>query len=133
MDPLSISASAVALITICVQSVKIIKNVIETVRTAKKELLKILNGTNRMRLLLDQLRGLTHQLGSKNNKILLAFDPSGCEEILGQLKRLVDKLAKVETFMGCQFLVRRSKFEELVAGLKDQEDDIRLVLLSVAT
>ncbi|KAK1814275.1 hypothetical protein LTR12_011320 [Friedmanniomyces endolithicus] len=133
MDPLSISASAVALITICVQSVKIIKNVIETVRTAKKELLKILNGTNRMRLLLDQLRGLTHQLGSKNNKILLAFDPSGCEEILGQLKRLVDKLAKVETFMGCQFLVRRSKFEELVAGLKNQEDDIRLVLLSVAT
>ncbi|KAK1073934.1 hypothetical protein LTR12_001341 [Friedmanniomyces endolithicus] len=133
MDPLSISASAVALITICVQSVKIIKNVIETVRTAKKELLKILNGTNRMRLLLDQLRGLTHQLGSKNNKILLAFDPSGCEDILGQLKRLVDKLAKVETFMGCQFLVRRSKFEELVASLKNQEEDIRLVLLSVAT
>ncbi|KAK0935873.1 hypothetical protein LTR29_012572 [Friedmanniomyces endolithicus] len=133
MDPLSISASAVALITICVQSVKIIKDAIETVRTAKKELLKILNGTNRMRLLLDQLRGLTHQLGSKNNKILLAFDPSGCEEILGQLKRLVDKLAKVETFLGCQFLVRRSKFEELVAGLKNQEDDIRLVLLSVAT
>jgi hypothetical protein len=86
-----------------------------------------------MRLLLEQLRGLTHQLGSKNNKILLAFDENGCEEILCELKRLVDKLAQVEMFVGFQFLIRRSKFEALIAGLRAQEDGIRTVLLSVAT
>ena len=133
MDPLSISASAVTLITICVQTIQIIKNTVETIKTAKRELLNVLNATNRMRLLLDQLRGLTHQLGSKNNKILLAFDEAGCQDVLGQLKRLVDKLAQVELFVGFQFLVRRSKFEALVAGLRVQEDGIRTVLLSVAT
>jgi Fungal N-terminal domain of STAND proteins len=133
MDPLSISASAAALITICVQTVQIIKKTIETVKTVKRELLNVLNETNRMRLLLEQLRGLTHQLGSKNNKILLAFDKTGCEEILGELKRLIDKLAQAELFVGFQFLIRRSKFEALVAGLRAQEDAIRTVLLSVAT
>lgn len=133
MDPLSISASAAALITICVQTVQIIKKTIETVKTVKMELLNVLNETNRMRLLLEQLRGLTHQLGSKNNKILLAFDKTGCEEILGELKRLIDKLAQAELFVGFQFLIRRSKFEALVAGLRAQEDAIRTVLLSVAT
>lgn len=133
MDPLSISASAAALIMICVQTVQIIRKTIETVKTAKRELLNVLNETNRMRLLLEQLRGLTHQLGSKNNKILLAFDKHGCEEILGELKRLVDKLAQVEMFVGFQFLIRRSKFEALIAGLRAQEDGIRTVLLSVAT
>lgn len=133
MDPLSISASAVALITICFQTVQIIKKTIETVKTAKRELLKVLNETNRMRLLLEQLRGLTHQLGSKNNEILLAFDKTGCEETLGELKNLIDKLAQAERFAGFQFLVRRSKFEDLVAGLRAQEDGIRTVLLSVAT
>jgi len=133
MDPLSISASAVALITICVQTIQIIKKTIETVKTAKRELLNILNETNRMRLLLEQLRGLTHQLGSKNNKILLAFDKMGCEEILRELERLVDKLAQVEMFVGFQFLIRRSKFDALIAGLRVQEDGIRTVLLSVAT
>jgi hypothetical protein len=133
MDPLSISASAVALITICVRTIQIIKKTIETVKTAKRELLNILNETNRMRLLLEQLRGLTHQLGSKNNKILLAFDKMGCEEILRELERLVDKLAQVEMFVGFQFLIRRSKFDALIAGLRAQEDGIRTVLLSVAT
>jgi hypothetical protein len=133
MDPLSISASAVGLITICYQTVQIIKKTIETVKTAKRELLNVLNETNRMRLLLEQLRGLTHQLGSRNNKILLAFDKTGCEEILGELRRLIDKLAQAELFVGFQFLVRRSKFDALVAGLRAQEDGIRTVLLSVAT
>lgn len=133
MDPFSISIGVVALITVCVQTIKVIKKTIETVKTAKKELLRILNATNRMRLLLEQLRGLTHQLGGKNNKVLLAFDHAGCEEILGEVKRLIDKLAQVELFTGFQFLVRRSKFEALLAGLKVQESSIQTVLLSVAT
>ncbi|KIW61705.1 hypothetical protein PV05_01795 [Exophiala xenobiotica] len=133
MDPLSISASAVALITVCVETVKVIKTTVETVKTAKKELLNILNATNRVRLLLEQLRGLTHQLGSKNNQVLLAFDKSGCEEVLDDLRRLVNKLAQSDKFVGFQFLVRRSKIEALVTGLRTQEDGIRTVLLSVAT
>ena len=106
---------------------------IEAMKTAKKELLNILNETNKMRLLLEQLQGLTHQLGSKNNKILLAFDKAGCEEVLGELKSLINKLAPAEMFVGFQFLVRRSKFEALVGGLRAQEDGIRTVLLSVTT
>jgi hypothetical protein len=133
MDPLSISASAVALITVCVETVKVIKKTVETVKTAKRELLNILNATNRVRLLLEQLRGLTHQLGSQNNQVLLAFDKSGCEQVLGALRRLVNKLAQADKFVGFQFLVRRSKIEALVAGLRTQEDGIRTVLLSVAT
>ena len=133
MDPLSVCASAAALITICVQTVRMIKKTIETVKTAKRQLLSVLNESNQMRLLLDQLRGLTHQLGSKTNKILLAFDKTGCEEILAELKGLVDKFAQAGRFVGFQFLVRRSKFEALIAGLRTQQDGIRTVLLSVAT
>lgn len=133
MDPLTISTSAVALITACVQTIQIIKKAIETVKTAKRELMKIFNETNQMRMLLEQLRGLTRQLGSKNNEILLGFDETGCRDVLDEMKRLVDKLAQVELLFGFRFLMRRSKFEALVAELRAQRDGICAVLISVGT
>ncbi|EXJ74793.1 uncharacterized protein A1O5_01489 [Cladophialophora psammophila CBS 110553] len=133
MDPLTISTSAVALITVCIQIVQVIKKTVETMKTAKSELMNILNETIKMRLLLEQLRGLTHQLGSQNNTILLAFDETGCKYVLNELESLVNKLAQADKFLGFQFWVRRSKLDTLVAGLRVQEDGIRTVLLSVTT
>lgn len=133
MDPLSVSASAVALITVCVQTVQIIKKTIETFKAAKRELMSIVNEIDLTRRLLEQLRGLTHQLGSRNIPVFLEFDGTDCESILGEFKRLVDKLAEAGKLVGFQFLVKKSKFEELALRLRAQRDMIETVLLSITT
>jgi hypothetical protein len=133
MDPLSITASAIALITICIQTVQFIKNMIETVKGAKSRLLHVLNATNRVRLLLEQLRSLTHQLSSKSNTILLAFDGTSCGDVLNEVTNFVRKLIQSDKLVGFQFLLQKSKLEVLVRRLKEQEDVIRTVLLSIAT
>jgi uncharacterized protein YoxC len=133
MDPLSITASAIALITVCVQTIQSIKSIIETVKGAKTRLLQVLNATTRVRLLLEQLRSLTHQLSSKSNTILLAFDGQSCGDVLTELVTLVKKLMQSDKLAAFQFLLQKSKLEGLAGRLKGQEDAICTVLLSIAT
>lgn len=133
MDPLSVCASAIALITACVQTASKIKKTIETIKGAKKELMGVVNEIDLIRRLLEQLRALTHQLGSKNVRIYLDFDRTDCESILEQLEHLVDKLIEAGKFVGFQFLVKKSKFEELATKLRAQRDGINTVMLSITT
>jgi hypothetical protein len=106
MDPLSVSASAAALLTICAQAVQILKRTIETLRIAKEFLLKLLSQTERVRLFLEQLRGLTKQLGHRS-EILLAYNDSGPRETINELNSFVRNMAQSKTWVGLRMLLHQ--------------------------
>lgn len=60
-----------------------------------------------MPFLMDQCRGLTHQLGSKTNKILLSFNQSGREDVFKDAQRLVDKRSQAAKFVDFYFFAQK--------------------------
>lgn len=131
MDPLSVSASAVALITICVQTVKVLKQTIETIRNAKSFLLRLLSQTERIRIFLEQLRALTIQLGCRAG-ILLNFNDSGPKETINELHDFVQSIAQTPALIRIKVLLNRSTADSFVARLHRHEEEIMQTLLSVA-
>jgi hypothetical protein len=132
MDPLTISVSVVAIITTCAQVVQILKETIETLRKAAEFLLQLLSQTERVRLFLEQLRGLAEQLKSRSG-ILLAFSPTGPEATVNELKTFVRDMAQKPRLMRLKMLLERSTADKLVRRLHRHEVEITQVLLSVAT
>lgn len=132
MDPISLSASAAALLTIFVQSVRLIKDTAEKMKNAKPLLIKLLHQTERMRLHLEQLRSLAHQLGGRSS-LLLAFNDSACKETVKELHALVEQIAKAKTSMGLKLVVNQSAVNKLSQRLRGHEEEIVMVLLSIAT
>jgi hypothetical protein len=133
MDPLSITASATAIVTICLQTVRIIQKAIETIKNARSLLVKLLSHVERVRLLLEQLRGLTKQLGAKAGGLLLYFNDKETTATMRELKTLVTGIEGSGNFVGLQVLMKKSKVEALCVRLKAHEGEIVTVLLSVAT
>lgn len=132
MDPLSVSASAVALLTICVQAVQILKDTIETLRSAKQFLLKLLSQTERVRLFLEQLRSLTKQLGHRS-EVLLSYNDSDTRETIDELNTFVRNMAQNRTWIRLRVLLHQNTAEKLVNKLHRHEEEIMQVLLSIAT
>ncbi len=132
MDPLSINSSATFLLAICLQAVHLIQRTIETVKNARKLLVKLLSQTERLRLILEQLRSLTKQLGSRAGSLLLSYNDSEPRTTINDLNSLVRSIAEKTTFVGLQMLLNRSKAEALVAKMKTHEEEIVTVLLSIA-
>ena len=132
MDPLSISVSVTALIGVCSQTVQLIQRIIETVKNAGKVLIKLLSQTESLRLILEQLRGLTNQLGTKAG-LLLSFNDSGPKITINELNSLVKSIAEKKNFMPLQMLLNKGKVDALVERMKGHEAEVLTVLLSVAT
>jgi hypothetical protein len=132
MDPFSISVSVVAIITACVQVVKILKETIEALKKAWEFLLQLLSQTERVRLFLEQLRSLTDQLRSRSD-ILLAISPSGPEATINELNAFVRDMGRRSRLMKLKMLLERSTADKLVKRLHCHEVEITQVLLSVAT
>jgi hypothetical protein len=132
MDPLSVSASAAALLTICTQAVQILKRTIETLRKAKEFLLQLLSQTERVRLFLEQLRSLTKQLG-RRSEILLAYNDSGPRETINELNSFVRNMAQSTTWVRLRMLLHQNTADRLVERLHRHEEEIMQVLLSIAT
>ena len=132
MDPLSVSASAAALITICVQAVRLIKSTVETLKNAKTLLLNLLNQTERMRLFLEQLRSLTHRLSDRQD-LALSFNDRACKATISELQMLVQKIGKIKTWVSLQILLNQSKSNDLLQRLKRHEEEIVTVLMFIAT
>ncbi len=130
MDPVSLSASAASLITICVQAVKILKQTIETIRNAKSSLLKLLSQTERIRIFLEQLRTLTIQLGPRAG-ILLIFNDSGPRETINELYVFVQSIAETPMRIRVKVLLNRSAADEFVQRLHRHEEEIMQTLLLV--
>jgi hypothetical protein len=133
MDPLSITASATAIVTICIQTVRLLERTIETIKNARPLLVKLLSHVERVRLLLEQLRGLTTQLGAKGGALLLYFNDKDTRETMTELKTLVKGIREAGSFVGLQVLMKKSKADSLCERLKEHEGEIVTVLLSVAT
>ena len=132
MDPLSLSVAAVALITVCVQAVKVLKQTIETIRNAKSFLLRLLSQTERIRIFLEQLRALTAQLGPRAG-ILLNFNHSGPRETIDELYDFVQSIAqKTPAMIRIKILLHRSTADRFVERLHRHEEEIMQTLLSVA-
>ncbi|KAF6219811.1 hypothetical protein HO133_003636 [Letharia lupina] len=131
MDPVSLSASAAALITIFVQAVKVLKQTIETIRNAKSFLLRLLSQTERIRIFLEQLRALTAQLGPRAG-ILLNFNDSGPKETINELHAFVQSIAQTPALIRIKVLLNRSAADHLVERLHRHEEEIMQTLLSVA-
>jgi hypothetical protein len=132
MDPLSVSASAAALLTICAQAVRILKRTIESLRKAKEFLLQLLSQTERVRLFLEQLRSLTKQLGHRS-EILLAYNDSGPRETINELNSFVRNMAQSTTWVRLRMLLHQTTADRLVERLHRHEEEIMQVLLSIAT
>ena len=132
MDPLSVSASATALITICVQAVRLIKSTVETLKNAKTLLLNLLNQTERMRLFLERLRSLTHRLGDRQD-LMLSFNDRTCKATLSELQLLVQKIGRTKNWVGLQILLNQNKSNDLLQRLKRHEEEIVTVLMFIAT
>ena len=132
MDPLSLSASAAGLLTIFVQAVRLIKQTVEKLKNAKTLLFKLLHQAERMRLLLEQLRSLTQQLGGRSSS-LLTFNDSACRVTVNELHTLVEQIAKAKSFMALKFPVNQSTANHLLQRLREHEGEIVTLLLSIAT
>ena len=131
MDPVSLCASAAALITICVQTVKVIKQTIETNRNAKNFLLSLLSQTERVRIFPEQVRALTEQLGSRAG-ILLNFNDCGPKETIKELQVFIQSIAQTPALTRIKELRNRSAADKFVERLHRHEEEIMQTLISVA-
>lgn len=131
MDPLSITTSATAILAICLQAVHLIQRTIETVKNARKLLVKLLAQTERLRLILEQLRCLTKQLGSRGG-LLLSYNDSAPKTTIRDLNTLVTTISGKSNFVGIQMLLNKSKVDVLVEKMKKHEEEVVTVLLSIA-
>lgn len=132
MEPLSIATSATAILGICWETVRLIQKTIETIKNARDLLVKLLSQTERFRLILEQLRGLSSQLGTKAG-LLLSYNDSAPKATMKELNSLVKSMAEKPNFIGIQMLFKQSKVDGLVGRLKLHEDEVVTVLLFMAT
>ncbi|KAM3074467.1 hypothetical protein ACMFMG_002729 [Clarireedia jacksonii] len=134
MDPLSISASAAGLITICLQTIKILKQTIETLKHAKQFLIDLLSQTERVRLFLEQLRGLAVRAigadGEGIGKLVVAFDEEGVKRTLREMREWVDEMVGGGGVgMAVRVLMGKGKGEGLLGRLRRHEEEILGVVL----
>ena len=132
MDPLSITTSATAILAICLQAVHLIQQTIETIKNARKLLFKLLSQTERLRLLLEQLRSLTKQLGSRASGLLLSYNDIGPKTTINDLNNLVRSIAGKTSFVGLQMLLNKNKVDGLVERMKMHEEEVVTALISIA-
>jgi hypothetical protein len=137
MDPLSITLAVISLSKLCKTVVKILKNVLETMKRSRQTLFDLISETERIRLLLDSLRELARQLQNQGKtSALFAFDSSGCEKIILDVQRFTETLADAgrsfelwRTFVWSRYVGRA---DSLLMRLKKQEDHINSVLMVAA-
>lgn len=94
--------------------------------------MKLLSQTERLRLNLEQLRSLTKQLGSRSG-VSLTYNDSAPRQTIQELHQLVMAMASGPSYLGLQALLNKSKVDDLLDRLRVHEQEIVLVLLSIAT
>lgn len=132
MDPLSISTAAAGFTAICVSAIRLIKTTIETVKNAKRLLIHLLTQLERFRLLLEQVRGLTRQLGNRSG-LALSYNDSSPKVTMSELKIVVQNLAETKNFFGIQTLLHKHRINVLQQKLSQHEGDLYKLLLAIAT
>ncbi|PQE12473.1 hypothetical protein CJF30_00002332 [Rutstroemia sp. NJR-2017a BBW] len=131
MDPLSISASAAGLITICLQTIKLLKRTIETLRHAKQFLMNLLSQTERLRGLALRVVGAEGEGGAGGiGKLVMAFDEYGVKLTLRELGEWVNEMVgSGGVGMAVRVLMGKGKGEGLLSRLRRHEEEILAVVL----
>ena len=132
MDPLSISAAAAAFLKIFIDTIHYIKKTVETIKHAKEILIKLLAQTERVRLLLEQLRCLTKQL-RKRASLALSYNDSEPRATMNEMHTLVKAIAAKKNLIAVQMLFHKKEVDRLLGKLQQHEKDFVTVLLTIAT
>lgn len=122
MDPLSVSASIAALAAICLQTAKIIKKTIETIKATKDDLYDILRQVSQMQVVLRRLEGLTKVLDKDRSQYILdVFDLDHCRGTIEEMESIVGKIE-----IGSRSTTRE-RIQASVKWVKHKSDAGRLV------
>jgi len=132
MDPLSISAAAAAFLKIFIDTIHYIKKTVETIKHAKEILIKLLEQTERVRLLLERLRCLTKQLG-KRASLALSYNDSEPRVTMNEMHTLIKAIAAKKNLIAVQMLFHKKEVDRLLGKLQQHEKDFVTVLLTIAT
>lgn len=104
---------------------------IETVKNAKRLLIDLLGQLERFRLLLEQVRGLTRQLGNRSG-LALSYNDRSPKATMNELKVLVQNVAETKNFLSIQTLLHRHPLNELAEKIKHHEGELYKLLLDIA-
>jgi hypothetical protein len=145
MDPLSVTASGIALVTLGAQIVSILHNTVECLIEAPEALSDLLSRTRSLHIMLQRLDKCRDRLDADRKQTLGGmWDESRCRATVETLHRLVLKIAakKGESFRDSeakgvlprvQWVLQRSTAEKLAERLQIHKQDIisALVMLSL--
>lgn len=139
MDPLSISTAAAGLATLAYSIVHRLKHILETMKKVKPALRALAERTERMRLLLDQVKTLMKQARAVHaDDYADSFKHEACEKVLKKIDALVENLSKPSKFgdfgKGAEWLYsKENEAKDLIAELEQREGELRTMLLIVCT
>lgn len=95
MDPLSITLAVVGLSKLCITAGGAIRQVVESMKRSRQSLLDLLSEVERVRLLLDSLRRLAHQLHMQGKSTyLLEFNEASCQKVVEDLQTFAEVLQR---------------------------------------
>lgn len=137
MDPITAAEVASELAGLFVTIVKAIKEVIETMKGAKKGLIQLLNRSERMRLILELFRSLTSRLREPTQRSMtLTFDDAACRQTATDIYNLVHKVAGAakhsDLWMKFNWVWYKGEATGLIDKLEVQERDLNSVLMFIA-
>lgn len=137
MDPLSAAEAASELAGLFVTIVKYIKEVIESIKGARKALIELLNRSERMRLKLELFRSLASRLREPaQGAITLTFNDEACHRTASDLYNLVHKVASAakhsDIWMRLNWVFYKGDAAALTGKLEEQERDFNSVLMFIA-
>ncbi|KAH8703273.1 hypothetical protein BGW36DRAFT_403710 [Talaromyces proteolyticus] len=134
-DPISISFAAIELIKQCAKIIKVIKDTVETARSAKEALMELLRQAERFRGLLQLARSLAGQArhGSSPGS-LFQFNDSIYRQTLREITIFVNEVSRVTGDFrgGVWWITHKKQADGLVSRMATHEYEINSLLQSIA-
>ena len=132
MEACGVFLAVPPMILLCISAVRELRSLTETITTADKTLLGLLSHVERMRLLMDTLRGLSTQLQNfKTTSVILEFEETAYYDTLNSICDLVRQVCKhagTPWVMKAYWVTQRYKAVALLQMLRDHERQLGLCL-----
>ncbi|KAI7475245.1 hypothetical protein KC351_g10211 [Hortaea werneckii] len=132
MEAAGVALAIPPIVLLCVAAARELQKLTETMRTTNNTLLNLLSRIERIRLYLDSLRGLTHQLiYPQERSMMLAFNESSYKTTLKELHDLIlDVAARTQhgVLLRIYWVAQRAKAEKYLSELEQHEQEMLLML-----
>ncbi|RMY56210.1 hypothetical protein D0863_13057 [Hortaea werneckii] len=136
MEAAGVALAIPPIVLLCVAAARELQKLTETMKTTNNTLLNLLSRIERMRLYLDLLRGLTHQLiYPQEQSMMLAFNESSYKTTLKELHDLIlDVAARTQhgVLLRIYWVTQRAKAEKYLSELEQHEREMLLMLTLVS-